>query len=112
VDTRVKSHEQAHLAAAGPYAKSAAQYRSIRGPNGETYAVAGSVRIDLSPVPGDPEATLRKAEAIIRAALSPGDPSAADLRVAAEAYRMAAAARRDIASGTEEEPGQLVNMLA
>jgi hypothetical protein len=112
VDTRVRAHEQTHLAAAGQYATSGAQYTYARGPNGQSYAVGGSVQIDLQPVPGNPEETLRKAEAILRAALSPGAPSAADVRVAAEAYRMAADARRQIQEGRDSTPGQIVNLLA
>jgi hypothetical protein len=112
VDTRVKSHEQSHLAVAGPYAQSAAQYSYVQGPDGQSYAVGGSVKIDLAPVPGDPEATLRKAEAVARAALSPGAPSSADLQIAAEAYRLAAQARREIQEGKDSTPGQLVSLLA
>jgi predicted amidohydrolase len=73
--------------------------------------VGGSVQIDLQPVPGDPEETLRKAEALLRAALSPGAPSAADLRVAAEAYRIAAEARREIQQERDSTSGQLVDIL-
>jgi hypothetical protein len=112
VDTRVKAHEKTHLAAAGKYATSAAQYTYARGPNGQSYAVGGSVQIDLQPVPGNPEETLRKAEALLRAALSPGAPSSADLRVAADAYRMAAEARQEIQEGRDSAPGQVVNLLA
>jgi hypothetical protein len=56
----------------------------------------GSIKADLSPVPGDPRATLRKASAVRRAALTPGDPSAADMRVAADAYRLAAQAKEEL----------------
>ena len=111
-DARVKSHERAHLAAAGAYAQSSAQYITMSGPDGRSYVVGGSVRIDLTPVPGDPEATLHKAEAVMRAALATGDPSAADLRVAAEAYRLAAQARREIQSGQDSAPGALLDVTA
>jgi hypothetical protein len=47
-------------------------------------------------VPGDPQATLDKAQQVIRAAYAPGNPSAADMRVAADAYRMAQDAKRDL----------------
>jgi hypothetical protein len=52
--------------------------------------------VDMSPVPGNPRATLNKAQAVLRAADAPGDPSAADMRVAAEAYRMVRDARENI----------------
>ncbi len=112
---RVKAHERIHVAIAGPYAENAPLYSYVAGPSGRSYAVAGSVKVDLHPVPGNPEANLRKAQALMRAALGPGAPSAADRRVAIEAYRMAMAARRQIAAeraGRSERPGGLVNLLA
>jgi hypothetical protein len=104
VDRRVRSHEQLHIALAGPYAESGASYITVRGPDGRSYAVGGSVQVDVRPVPGDPEATIRKARAIRRAAYGPMNPSAADMRVAAEAYRMEMQARREL-----EEQGALAN---
>jgi hypothetical protein len=82
--------------AAGPYARGAPHYEYVRGPDGRLYAVAGEVKIDTSPVPGDPEATLEKARAIKRAALAPANPSPQDRRVAALADRMAAKALMEI----------------
>src|SRR3546814_13108549 len=52
-------HEMAHMTAGGSYA-SQPSFRFVRGPDGGFYAVSGEVRIDTSPVPGNPEATLRK----------------------------------------------------
>jgi hypothetical protein len=114
-DVRVKAHEATHIAIAGPYAESAAQYDFAIGPDGRLYAVGGSVRVDLQPVPGDPEATLRKATAIMQAALGPGEPSAADMRVAARAYAMAMQARREIEAeraGEAQTSGSLVDIMA
>ena len=74
-DQEVRLHEQAHLLAAGPYAKGAPSYTYQTGPDGQRYAVGGEVPIDLSPVPGNPQATLQKALTIRRAALAPTDPS-------------------------------------
>jgi septal ring factor EnvC (AmiA/AmiB activator) len=48
-------------------------------------------------VPNDPEATLRKMEVVLRAALAPVEPSAQDLRVAAQAQAQAAQARVELA---------------
>ena len=95
IDGAVRAHEHTHLTLAGPYAQSAASYITIRGPDGRSYAVGGSVKVDLQPVPGDPDATIRKARAIIRAAFGPHAPSGADMRVAAKAYRMERMARQD-----------------
>ncbi len=95
-DAEVRFHEKAHLQALGPYAASGVNLITQRGPDGQSYAIGGSVKIDSSPVPGDPEATVRKARSIIHAATAPGNPSAADMRVASQAYRMASAATREI----------------
>ncbi len=95
-DREVRAHEMAHLAAAGPYAVGGPTYEYRKGPDGQRYAVGGHVNIDTSPVPGDPEATLRKAETIRRAALAPGDPSPQDRSVAAAAAAMAMKARIEL----------------
>jgi hypothetical protein len=50
--------------------------------------VAGEVAIDISPVSGDPAATLAKAEQVRRAALAPAEPSAQDRSVAAQATQL------------------------
>jgi hypothetical protein len=92
----VKDHENAHLALLAGVASSPVTYDTVRGPNGETIAVGGRIAVDMSEVPGDPEATLRKARAIISAANAPHDPSAGDMRTAARAYRMASAAEAEI----------------
>lgn len=95
-DRQVRSHESAHLASLGGAAASGVSYDYAVGPGGERIAVGGKIAVDLSEVPGDPAATLRKARTIIAAANAPADPSAADLRTAAEAYRLAAKAAEDI----------------
>lgn len=91
-DTEVRAHERAHQAAGGA-TTGGASYSYTRGPNGRLYATGGEVAIDASPVPGNPDATIRKAELIRRAALAPARPSAQDRAVAARATRMAAEAR-------------------
>ena len=95
-DSEVRGHERAHLMSLGASAASGINLVTQRGPDGQTFAVGGSIKVDASPVPGDPEATLRKAKNIIHAAMAPGDPSTADMRLAAQAYRMAASAGREI----------------
>jgi len=54
------------------------------------------VSIDASAVPGDPEATLRKAQTVRAAALAPAEPSSQDRAVAAQAAQMAASAQAEI----------------
>ena len=75
-DRRVRAHERAHQAAGGQYA-GAASFEYEKGPDGQRYAVAGEVPIDVSPE-SDPQATIDKLEVVRRAALAPGDPSARD----------------------------------
>nr|WP_256835798.1 putative metalloprotease CJM1_0395 family protein [Pseudomonas oleovorans] len=108
-DREVRTHEQAHAAVGGQYA-GAPTYSFKRGPDGQSYAVSGEVSIDTAPIPNDPEATLRKMEVVLRAALAPIEPSPQDLRVAALAQAQAAQARvelaelrRDEVSGTDAE---------
>lgn len=101
-DQEVRAHELAHLAAAGGIAKGGPTFDYQRGPDGKLYAVGGEVQIDTSGVPGDPEATLQKAEQIQRAALAPAQPSAQDRSVAMAAAAMAAEARAEITSHNSE----------
>ena len=102
-DREVRAHEQAHKAAAGQLAQGAPTYSYQRGPNGQLYAVGGEVKIDTAPVSGDPEATLRKAEQIKRAALAPANPSAQDRAVAAQATQMATQARAEMQTENNEK---------
>jgi len=97
-DEEVRSHERSHLLALGPYAASGIVLKTERGPDGASYATGGSIKADLTEVPGDPRATLQKARTVQRAALAPGAPSAADFRTAAAAYRLAQNAREEISS--------------
>jgi hypothetical protein len=92
-EAEVRAHEHAHVAALG---KGVIVYDTVTGPDGTTYAVGGGVAVDLSPVPGDPEATLRKARLAIQAAYAVGEPSGADMKVAAEAYQLEVAAQADL----------------
>lgn len=96
-DREVRAHEQAHQAAGGAYA-GAVRLTYQMGPDGKRYAVEGSVPIDVSPVAGDPAATLRKMEVVARAANAPASPSGADRAVAAQAQRMMQQARAQLAA--------------
>jgi hypothetical protein len=112
VDAQVRAHEAAHLAAAGPYATTGASYSYMIGPDGQRYAVGGSVGVDLSPIPGNPEATVRKMRAIRRAANAPGQPSSADMRVAAKAYRLEQEAQEKIEERREGGEGARIDVAA
>ncbi len=102
-DREVRAHEQAHLAAAGPFAQGGASFEYATGPDGRQYAVGGEVSIDSSPVQGDPEATIQKAQVIRAAAMAPADPSAQDRRVAAAATKMEAQARQELRKKQQTE---------
>jgi hypothetical protein len=73
------------------------------GPDGRQYAAGGEVQIDTSEVKGDPVATIQKPQVIRAAALAPQDPSAQDRRVAVEANRMEAEARKELAEQKAEQ---------
>ena len=106
-DREVRAHEQAHLAAAGGIATSGPTYEFQRGPDGRRYAVGGEVQIDSSKVPNDPEATIRKAQQIRRAALAPAEPSSQDRSVAAAATAMEQQARVEMSEAQRAERQQL-----
>jgi len=107
-DQQVRAHEQAHMAAAGGFARGGPSYEFTQGPDGKQYAVGGEVQIDTSPVPDNPRATLTKAQTIRAAALAPAQPSGADHSVAAAASKMEAEARRELAETKEaSSPGQI-----
>lgn len=93
IDAQVRAHEHAHVAALG---SGVITYETVTGPDGRSYAVGGGVPVNMEPIPGDPAATVRKAQRIIQAAYAPGMPSAADQRVAAEAYQMEVQAQREL----------------
>jgi len=92
-DAEVRAHEMAHLAAGAGLVTGGASYTYQIGPDGQRYAIGGEVQIDVSPVPGDPEATIRKMQQVRRAALAPADPSPQDRAVAAMASQIEAQAR-------------------
>ena len=102
IDTAIRAHEMAHLAAAGPYAKSGASFQYKRGPDGKNYAVAGEVQIDTSMEP-TPEATIRKMRMVRAAALAPVDPSPQDRKVAASATSAISSAIQELQILKREE---------
>lgn len=102
-DQEVRTHEAAHLAAAGKYATGGPSFEYKRGPDGRNYAVGGEVSIDTSAIPNDPQATIQKARQIKAAAHAPANPSAQDRQVAASAAQMEAKARQEIVAAQLEE---------
>ena len=94
-DQEVRTHEAAHAAIGGQYA-GAPSYTFERGPDGQQYAVGGEVPIDISPIAGDPQATVQKMQQVRAAALAPAEPSSADRRIAADAMQRQLQAQAEI----------------
>lgn len=106
-DREVRAHEQAHLTAAGPHALGGAQFKTTKGPDGNSYATSGHVSVDISKEQ-NPEATLSKMRIIRKAALAPGNPSSADRQIAAQAAMIEQQALKELNQATlaesEENP--------
>lgn len=101
-DREVKAHEQAHMAAGGRYVRGGAHYEYEKGPDGKQYAVGGEVSIDASEE-SSPEASIRKAQTVKKAALAPAKPSSQDRQVAAQASQMEREAKAELRSQRQEE---------
>jgi hypothetical protein len=101
-DREVRQQEQSQ-ASTGAQFTGPVHYEYRMGPDGKLYAVDGSAPIDVQPVPGDPVATLRKMEAVERAARTPSEPSLADHQTAAQAARLAQRARAELAASRYNE---------
>lgn len=110
-DLEVRSHEQAHLSAAGQYAAGGASFSYLTGPDGKRYANSGEVPIDMTEEK-TPEATIQKMRTVRRAALAPASPSAADRNIAAQASSKEAQAMKEMqeqaqnSSKPESDPEQ------
>lgn len=94
-DQEVRQHERAHAAAGGALA-GAPSYTYQQGPDGQRYAVNGEVSIDVSPVQGDPEATIQKMQQVKAAANAPAQPSSQDRSVAAAADAISQQAQAEL----------------
>ena len=90
-DQQVRQEEKAHAAAAGDLA-GPIQYSYQRGPDGQLYAVSGSVGIRAVVRSGDPGEIGRLAGRIATAATAPTNPSAQDLATARLGHRLYAQA--------------------
>ncbi|MDP7547153.1 MAG: putative metalloprotease CJM1_0395 family protein, partial [Alphaproteobacteria bacterium] len=101
-DAAIHRHEQAHAAAGGQFA-GAPQYGFTTGPDGQRYANSGHVSIDVTPVAGDPKATIEKMTIVQRAANAPAEPSGADRSVAARAAATKQTAQLELAKLKAEE---------
>lgn len=86
-DQEVRTHEIAH-ASVGGKVTGAPSYTYEQGPDGKKYAVEGEVSVDLTPVYGDPQATMTKMQQAYSAALAPVNPSVQDIKVANTAAQL------------------------
>lgn len=110
-DKEVRDHEQAHKRVGGAYASNPTYDYQV-GPDGKRYAVGGQVKIDASPVPDDPAATIAKMEVVKAAALAPAEPSSADRQVASQADAARIQAIADLAALRRAEQGGTVDKRA
>ncbi len=101
IDRQVRQHEQAHLAAAGGYARSGASYSYTTGPDGKRYATGGEVSIDTGAA-STPKATIQKMEVVKRAAVAPAEPSPQDRAVYTAAQKAQAEAQRELQETTRD----------
>ncbi|MBQ4431853.1 MAG: hypothetical protein II877_10145 [Synergistaceae bacterium] len=101
IQQEVIAHEAAHQAAAGELGGSVS-YTYTQGPDGQRYITGGEVPIRFKEG-ATPEETLRNMQKVQAAANAPADPSGQDMKVAAKAAALAAAARREISQENEQE---------
>jgi hypothetical protein len=94
-DQEVRTHEQAHLSAAGGHARGGINLEYQLGPDGQQYAIGGHVSIDSSEE-ATPEQTIAKMQTVRRAALAPAQPSSQDMAVAQRASAREQAARQEL----------------
>ena len=103
-DSEARAHENAHRAVGGELIKGGTIFTYTTGPDGKQYATGGEVQIDISPVKGDPEATIEKMNRVRAAALAPADPSPQDRSVASLASAIASSARAELSKQPKESP--------
>ena len=108
-DQEVRAHEEAHKAAGGGLVKGGASYNYTVGPDGKQYAIGGEVKIDMSPIPGDPDATIKKMQQVKKAALAPSDPSTQDLSVAQTAGKIEAEAKSELSKSKDTKSNSKTN---
>lgn len=96
-DAEVKAHEAAHASIGG----GTPTYTFQRGPDGNAYAVGGSVSIDASGG-STPRETIAKMQRVRAAALAPANPSGQDRAVAASASQRMMKAQAELAKEAAE----------
>lgn len=105
-DREVRTHELAHASTGGSLT-GPPSYTFQVGPDGNKYAVGGEVSVDLTPVAGDPQATIVKMKKVHAAALAPANPSSQDIKVAAGATQQILAAQSELLTINNPESNEL-----
>lgn len=100
-EREVIRHENAHKSTGGSHA-GGISYDKASGPDGKQYIVGGEVSIDTSEE-DTPEKTIAKMQVVKSAALAPAQPSGQDRSVAAQASRIEASARSELARQVSEK---------
>lgn len=101
IQTEVRAHEMAHMAAGGDIAGSAT-YSYTTGPDGKRYITGGEVPLSI-PTTNDKEQKLKDLAQVKKAALAPAEPSSQDLSVAAEASSQMMTLKSEIAKGETDD---------
>lgn len=101
-DKEIRAHEHAHLSGLGTHKVGGASFTYEIGPDGQYYAVHGSVNVDLNPS-GTAEETVDKMKAIQKGALAPLQPSYSDRIVARIAKSLEISAAQEIRSDERKE---------
>ncbi|MFQ5774407.1 MAG: putative metalloprotease CJM1_0395 family protein [Kiloniellaceae bacterium] len=108
-DAQVRQEEQAHAAVAGDLA-GPINYIYRTGPDGRAYAVGGSVPIRSQVLSGDPAEAARIGARLSAAAQAATNPSAADLAVARQGYRLSGAATGAGPEQAARRPGRTLDL--
>jgi hypothetical protein len=116
-DSEVRQQEELHFREAGPHAAGPPQYIWQTGPDGRPYAIGGHVMMDVSPIAGNPAATVRKMAQVRKAAMAPaaargqaGDVSADDMAVAHRASQLERQAALQVSSPASTWPTSMTSV--
>ena len=102
----IYAHELAHKNAAGSLGGSIVIEK-----DGKGIPIGGHVNIKMPSLnPQNPDATIKHADTVIKAAMAPGDPSGQDYKVAAEAQSIKAQAQK--CKSENKTVGQRLNIIA
>lgn len=84
----------------------------LGGPGAQGSSVSVGTRVNVVPIPNDPEGSLQAANAQISRAYAGGEPTPADMRAASEAYSAEAAARDELARRQQGDGARTLDVLA